>query len=136
MKYNQLQVEEAQQDWFDNQTFDQQLRQLEVQHLNTIKWNTIADKPGTSEYAAARGGSFDEVHVVVIDAKGTVTGNAGTILRNILIFQKQKMLSSLQDHHHTGENIFIITSEYIFGGGGATIGTLATGFSSAFFCSR
>ncbi len=50
----------------------------------------LADAPGTSAYAAARGGRNDEVHVVVIDDKGTVTGNAGTILEKHLNLSKAK----------------------------------------------
>ena len=37
-----------------------------------------------------QGGRFDEVHVVVIDAKGTITGNAGTILEKHLNLFKSK----------------------------------------------
>ena len=36
--------------------------------------------PGTSEYAAARSGSDDEVHVVVIDEDGLFSGTPGTVL--------------------------------------------------------
>ena len=63
-------------DWFDQQT---------IQLTNsTINWNNIADRPGTSSYAAARDSRFDEVHVVVIDDEGEVSGNAGTILEKHL----------------------------------------------------
>lgn len=36
--------------------------------------------PGTSVYAASRDGSYDEVHVIVIDTTGKITGTAGTVL--------------------------------------------------------
>ncbi len=36
--------------------------------------------PGTSTYAAARGGSNDEVHIVVVDEDGSWTGSAGSVL--------------------------------------------------------
>mgnify|MGYP000961766393 CR=1 FL=1 len=36
--------------------------------------------PGTSSYASARDGSYDEVHVIVIDKNGAITGTAGTVL--------------------------------------------------------
>lgn len=36
--------------------------------------------PGTSSYASAAGGSNDEVHVVVVDEDGDLTGTAGTVL--------------------------------------------------------
>ena len=52
-------------DWFDQQT---------IQLTNsTINWNNISDRPGTSNYAAARDSRFDEVHVVVIDDTGEVS---------------------------------------------------------------
>jgi len=72
----------AQQDWFDQQT-------IELSN-SAISWNTIADTPGTSAYAAARGGRYDEVHVVVIDDKGGITGNAGTILEKHIGLSKAK----------------------------------------------
>ena len=36
--------------------------------------------PGTSDYAAARNGSNDEIHIIVIDSTGIFTGVAGTVL--------------------------------------------------------
>ena len=36
--------------------------------------------PGTSAYAAAKGASKDEVHVIVVDNLGMFTGTAGTVL--------------------------------------------------------
>lgn len=43
-------------------------------------YKNVDTAPGTSEYAAARGGVGDEVHVVVIDEDGTITGAPNTIL--------------------------------------------------------
>jgi len=54
------------------------------QHLGltntTVHWKNIAPRPGTSEYAAERSGNHDEVHVVVVDDNGEISGTAGTIL--------------------------------------------------------
>jgi hypothetical protein len=36
--------------------------------------------PGTSTYVSDRGGSGDEMHIVVVDKGGTITGVAGTLL--------------------------------------------------------
>ena len=47
-------------DWFDSQT-------ITTTNGAPISWNQIAERPGTSAYAAARNSRFDEVHVVVID---------------------------------------------------------------------
>jgi len=43
-------------------------------------WYTIAGKPGTSQYAADKNAKYDEMHVVVYDSDGGVTGTPGTIL--------------------------------------------------------
>ena len=72
----------AQEDWFDAQT-------IELSNT-TIKWNNIAERPGTSSFAEARSGRFDEVHVVVYDDLGKVTGNAGTVLEKHLALSKAK----------------------------------------------
>ena len=69
-------------DWFDSQSI--------TLTNSTVNWNNIADRPGTSSYAAARSSRFDEVHVVVFDDEGTVTGNAGTILEKHLSLSKAK----------------------------------------------
>ena len=42
----------SEKDWFDQQT-------LTTTSSTTVKWNTLSDRPGTSQYAAARGSRFD-----------------------------------------------------------------------------
>ena len=48
----------SQKDWFDDQS-------ITLANGSTIAWNSIANRPQTSSYAAARSSRFDEVHVVV-----------------------------------------------------------------------
>ena len=72
----------SQKDWFDAQTIDLT--------NGKIPWNNIADRPGTSRFASARSSRFDEVHVVVIDDKGTISGNSGTILEKHVSLSKAK----------------------------------------------
>ena len=43
-------------------------------------YDLVGGAPGTSSYASARGGSNDEIHVVVIDEDGGITGTAGEVL--------------------------------------------------------
>ena len=70
-----------------------------------LEWDALADGPGTSSYVASRGGRFDELHVVVIDDKGDITGNAGTILEKHVNLSKAKMVNIQLVQHHTGESI-------------------------------
>jgi hypothetical protein len=59
-------------DWYDQQSLNL---------TNTsIFWRSIAPKPGTSQYADERQGKSDEIHVVVIDDTGSVTGIQGNLL--------------------------------------------------------
>lgn len=42
--------------------------------------NQFLSEPGTSDYVAGKGGSNDEMHIIVIDSTGVITGEANTIL--------------------------------------------------------
>ena len=108
-------------DWFDSQA---------IQLTNsTINWNNIAERPGTSSFAAARDSRFDEVHVVVIDDTGEVTGNAGTVLEKHLGLSKAKDgLYSLGSPSYWRKYLYN-NSTNIFAGG-APAGIVTTSFGS------
>ena len=111
----------AVQDWFDQQKI--------VLANSTINWNQLADRPGTSSFGAARSARHDEVHVVVFDDAGTVTGNAGTILGKHLNLSKAKDAEfSAGSPSYWRKNI-VNSSEYIFAGS-APVGITTTGFGS------
>ena len=114
----------AQSDWFDQQS-------ITLTSSSSVKWNTLADRPGTSEYAAARNSRFDEVHVVVIDAQGKVTGNAGTILEKHLGLSKAKDAEFSVGSPSYWRKYLANNSEYLFGGS-APAGIVTTGFSANF----
>lgn len=46
--------------------------------------------PGTSDYVANKGGSNDEIHIVVVDETGEVTGEAGNIIERYAFVSKAK----------------------------------------------
>ena len=59
-------------DWYNQQTLDL---------TNTsILWRSLAPKPGTSQYSEERNAKSDEIHVVIVDDTGTVTGIQGNLL--------------------------------------------------------
>jgi len=123
----------AEKDWFDSQTFvTTTATKGGTATETTVNWNTIADKPGTSEYAAARGGRFDEVHVLVIDAKGTVTGNAGTILEKHLSLSKAKDAEFSVGSPSYWRKYLYTNSTNIFGLSGNPIDNIVTGYDSGF----
>ena len=108
----------SQQDWFAQQNIE-----LSV---GTLEWDQLADRPGTSSYAAARGGRFDEVHVVVIDDKGEITGNAGTILEKHLSLSKGKDAEYSVGSTAYWRKYLATNSKYIYGGSGAGFSGITT----------
>ena len=111
-------------DWFDQQS-------LTLTSSTTVKWNQLADRPGTSEYAAARGSRFDEVHVVVIDGDGGVTGNSGTILEKHLSLSKAKDAEYSLGSPSYWRKYIANGSPNIFAGS-QPAGIVTTGFKSGF----
>ena len=48
-------------------------------------YDQVAGAPGTSPYATSKGGSNDEIHVIVVDEDGGISGTANTVLE---VYQK------------------------------------------------
>ena len=107
-------------DWFETQNI--------TLSVGSLEWDQVANAPTTSAYAAARGGRFDEVHVVVIDDKGLVTGNAGTILEKHLNLSKAKDAEFSVGSPSYWRKYLYTNSQYIFGGS-APVGITTIGFS-------
>jgi len=91
-----------------------------------LEWDQLADAPGTSTYASSRGGRFDELHVVVIDDTGEITGNAGTVLEKHLSLSKATDAEYSVGSTAYWRKYLATNSKYIYGGSAPTIVT--TGF--------
>jgi len=111
-------------DWFGTQA-------ITLTNGDPIQWDQIADRPGTSAFAAARSSRFDEMHVVVIDDTGDITGNAGTIVQKVLNVSKAKDAEFSAGSSSYWKKVLEDSSEYIFAGGEPT-GTVETGFKNNF----
>ena len=111
-------------DWFNDQTLTL------TGAGSTTNWSTIVDRPGTSEYAAERNGRFDEIHVIVIDGKGEVTGNAGSILEKHISLSKAKDAEYSVGSTAYWRKYLYNTSEYVFGGS-QPAGITSTGYSAS-----
>ena len=110
----------SQADWFDAQTLE--LGKGSSGTKRTVKWNTLVSRPGTTSYAESKSSRFDEMHVVVIDGTGEITGNPGTIL------EKHQGLSKAKDAEFSAgsasywRKYLRNNSQYVFGGQGGNIG--------------
>ena len=110
-------------DWFDQQEI--------VLTGPNIKWNNVVERPGTSDYAAARNSRFDEVHVLVYDDKGEVTGNAGTVLEKHLALSKAKDAEYSLGSTAYWRSYLYTNSDNLFGGS-APAGIVTSHFSTGF----
>jgi hypothetical protein len=70
--------------------------------------------PATSDYAAARGGSNDELHVIVIDVDGKFSGVAGGILEKFAYVSKGSDALSYTGQSNYYKNVIANQSSYIY----------------------
>ena len=115
-------------DWYNQQT-------LGLTNT-TIYWKSIAEKPKTSQYSSERSGRNDEIHIVVVDDTGSVSGISGNILEKYTYLSKgldSKISPSEQVYY---KDFIASNSSYIFAGKspdgtstgfGSTTGLTATG---------
>ena len=108
-------------DWFDNQTISLQGGRVEA------NWNSIANRPTTTEYARSRNSRFDEFHIVIFDDTGDVTGNAGTILEKNLGLSKARDAEFSVGTPSYWRKHLANTSSYAFGGS-QPVGVVTTSF--------
>jgi hypothetical protein len=117
----------SQQDWFDQQT-------LGITTTSTIQWNSVVPRPSTTSFADSRGSRFDEIHVLVIDAEGKITGNAGTILEKFTSLSKATDAVFSAGSPSYWRKFLASNSRYVFGGS-EPAGITTTGFVSEEFTS-
>ena len=60
----------------------------EREYLPGVKWINVAPRPGTSLYANGVGGHRDEMHVILVDIDGGVTGTVGALLERYIDVSK------------------------------------------------
>ena len=113
-------------DWYNSQT-------LGLTN-STVSWKTIAQKPGTSQYASERSAKNDEIHVVVVDDTGSVTGTAGNIVEKFTFLTKSSDGTISPTEAVFYKNSISRLSEYIFSGAHpvGVSGGLTSGSGGAF----
>jgi len=95
-------------DWYNQQT-------LGLTN-STVYWKNIANKPGTSTYAADRNSKNDELHVVVIDDSGSVSGIVGNLLEKFTFLTKSTDGKSIPSENIYYKNYLTNNSNYIYPG--------------------
>lgn len=70
--------------------------------------------PGTSDYAAGKGGSNDELHVIVVDALGKFTGSPGAVLEKYEFLSKASDAISYQGVNNYYPSVLANRSQYVY----------------------
>jgi hypothetical protein len=76
--------------------------------------NQFDDIPGTSNYVAARGGSRDEMHIIVIDELGKFTGSPNTVLEKFAFVSKASDAKNDDGSSNYYVNVINDLSKYIY----------------------
>jgi hypothetical protein len=70
--------------------------------------------PGTSTYAASVGGSADELHIIVIDEDGAISGTRGTILEKFAFVSKASDAKKSDGTNNYYKSVINSRSEWIY----------------------
>ena len=119
-------------DWYDQQTLN----------LNNaiIYWSSIAPKPRSTRYALERNSKHDEIHVVIVDDTGSVTGIQGNLLEKHLGLSKAvDSVSAVNSPQKIWWKSYLASfSNYVYAGDNPSDNSnvnekvVATGFSTSF----
>ena len=101
-------VSSTNKDWYNEQT-------LGLTN-STVYWKSIAEKPGTSQYVSERSGKNDEIHVVVVDESGSISGIAGNVLEKFTYLSKAKDGKISPSEANYFKDKIAQNSEYIYVG--------------------
>lgn len=118
----------SQSDWFDQQY-------ITISDGSKIYWNTVADRPSTTNYTKSRSGRFDELHILVLDNTGSITGSSGNIIERHLNLSKASDAEYSLGSPSYWRKYLETNSNYIFGGSGSSLGITTISYSSGFVLS-
>jgi hypothetical protein len=77
-------------------------------------YDLVSGAPGTSPYASDRSGANDEIHVVVVDEDGIVSGVPGTVLETYSKLSKASDAKSPQGDSNYYPDVIYNKSSYIY----------------------
>ena len=88
----------------------------EREYLPGVKWVNVAVRPGTSKWATEAGGYRDEMHIVVVDIDGQITGTTGALLERFVAVSKASDAKTSVGETNYYVNVLKARSEYIYWG--------------------
>ncbi len=88
----------------------------EREYLPGVKWINVAPRPETSLYANNAGGHRDELHILVLDIDGKITGTTGAILERFVGVSKASDAKTSVGETNYYVNVLKQKSQYLFWG--------------------
>jgi hypothetical protein len=92
-----------------------------------FKWASVATRPGTSPYVATKNGYRDEIHVVVVDTTGSITGTPNTVLEKFVGLSKASDAKTTNGEANYYKTALKLRSSYIYVGAHNSAETFAVG---------
>ena len=96
-------------------------------------YDLFAKAPGTSPFAQAQGGSGDELHIIVVDEDGGITGTKGSVLEKYDAVSKASDSKTPQGDTNYYPDVIYNKSSYIYwmdhNSSGSNWGTAASGLT-------
>ena len=86
-------------------------------------YDSVDRAPGTSAFASARGGSGDELHIVVVDEDGVISGEPGRVLESFSSLSKASDAKTPQGDINYYPEVLYNRSQYIYWMDHLTTGT-------------
>ena len=81
-----------------------------------LRWASVGVRPGTSPVVSGKNGYKDEVHVVVVDTKGTITGTPNTILEKFVGLSKASDAKTPNGEVNYLPEVIKLKSNYVYVG--------------------
>ena len=88
----------------------------EREYLPGVKWVSVAPRPETSKFATETGGFRDELHIVVVDIDGKITGTTGALLERFIGLSKASDAKTSVGETNYYVNVLKARSEYVYWG--------------------
>ena len=80
------------------------------------KWINVAPRPGTSPWVQDRAGRNDQIHILVLDGDGKLTGTPGSVLEKFLFASKASDAKGVQGETVYYKDLVKNNSTYIYWG--------------------
>ena len=77
-------------------------------------YDSVGAGPATSDYVSERSGSGDEIHIVVADEDGTITGVPGSVLETYEKLSKAADAKSPQGDNNYYSDVLYTKSQYVY----------------------